>query len=146
MYKRQGPGEHGDPAWEAYMLTADEGLEVRVSVEAGPRTVGVSFVREMWEPAGIPQPIQRGRLLANDELYMDDQSIHSVEIGGPVATDRVADTPSRREIFVCHPDRGAEEEGCAAEILARLASLAYRRPITPGDLETLLGFLSLIHI
>ena len=135
-----GPGEHGDPEWEAYMLTADERLEVRVPVEAGPRTVGVSFVREMWEPGGIPQPIQRGRLLANDELYMDDQSIHSVEIGGPVATDRVADTPSRREIFVCHPDRGAEEEGCAAEILARLAPLAYRRPITPEDLETLLGF------
>ena len=136
-----GPGEHGDPDWEAYMLTADEGLEVRVPVEAGPRTVGVSFVREMWEPGGVPQPIQRGRLLANDELYMDDQSIHSVEIGGPVVSmDRVADTPSRLEIFVCHPDRGAEEEGCAAEILARLASRAYRRPIAPEDLETLVGF------
>ena len=136
-----GPGEHGDPEWEAYMLTADESLEVRVPVEAGPRTVGVSFVRDMWEPGGIPQPIQRGRLLANDELYMDDQSIHSVEIGGPfVATDRFADTPSRREIFVCHPDEGAEEDGCAAEILARLASRAYRRPITPEDLETLLSF------
>ena len=136
-----GPGEHGDPDWEAYMLTADERLEVRVPVEAGRRTVGVSFVREMWEPGGAPQPIQRGRLLANDELYMDDQSIHSVEIGGPVVSmDQVADTPSRREIFVCHPDRGAEEEGCAAEILARLASRAYRRPIAPEDLEVLVGF------
>ena len=136
-----GPGEHGDLEWEAYMFTADERLEVRVPVEAGPRTVGVSFVREMWEPGGIPQPTQRGRLLANDELYMDDQSIHSLEIGGPfVVTDRVADTPSRREIFVCYPDRGAEEEGCAAEILARLAPRAYRRPITSEDLETLLGF------
>ncbi len=136
-----GPGEQGDPEWEAYMLTADERLEVRVPVEAGPRTVGVSFVRNMWEPGGIPQPIQRGRLLANDELYLDDQSIHSVEIGGPiVTTDQLADTPSRREIFVCHPDRGADEERCAAEILSRLAPRAYRRPIAPEDLETLLGF------
>ena len=27
----------------------DAGLEVRVPITAGPHTVGVSFVREMWE-------------------------------------------------------------------------------------------------
>ena len=141
-----GPGERGDPEWEVYMLTADEELEVRVPVQAGSRIVGVSFVRELWEPGGVPQPIQRGRLLANDELYMDYQSIHSVEIGGPYqVTGSASDTPttdtdSRREIFVCHPDRGAEEEACAAEILARLARRAYRRPVTGQDVQTLLGF------
>jgi hypothetical protein len=39
----------------------DAGLEVRVPVDAGPRVVGVSFVREMWEPEGLPQPLQRGQ-------------------------------------------------------------------------------------
>ena len=141
-----GPGERGDPAWEVYMRMADEGLEVRVPIAAGPRIVGVSFVRELWEPGGVPQPIQRGRLLANDELYMDYQSVHSVEIGGPYqvtgpATDlAVTDTDSRREIFVCHPNRGAEEEVCATEILTRLARRAYRRPVTDQDVQTLLGF------
>ncbi len=136
-----GPGERGDPEWEVYMLTADEGLEVRLPIRAGPRTVGVSFVREMWEPGGVPQPIQRGRLLANDELYMDYQSVHSVEIGGPYQiTGPAIDTDSRREIFVCHPDRGAEEEACATEILARLARRAYRRPVNGGDVQMLLGF------
>ena len=136
-----GPGERGDPEWEVYMTTADEGFEIRFPAEAGPRIVGVSFVREMWEPGGVPQPIQRGRLLANDDLYMDYQSIHSVEIGGPYqATGLATDTPSRSEIFVCHPDRGAEEEACATEILARLARRAYRRPVTGQDVQTLLGF------
>ncbi|MCH7934179.1 MAG: DUF1592 domain-containing protein [Gemmatimonadetes bacterium] len=136
-----GPGERGDPEWEVYMRTADEELEVRIPVEAGPRIVGVSFVREMWEPGGVPQPIQRGRLLANDDLYMDYQSIHSVEIGGPYqVTGPASDTDSRAEIFVCHPDRGAEEEACASEILGRLARRAYRRPVTGQDVQTLLGF------
>ena len=136
-----GPGERGDPEWEVYMQSADDELAVRVPVQAGPRIVGVSFVREMWEPGGVPQPIQRGRLLANDDVYMDYQSIYSVEIGGPhqVAGPAI-DTESRREIFVCHPDRGAEEDMCATEILARLARLAYRRPVTGPDVQTLVGF------
>ncbi len=136
-----GPGERGDPEWEVYMVTADEGLEVRVPVRAGPRIVGVSFVRELWEPGGVPQPIQRGRLLANDDVYMDYQSVHSVEIGGPYqVTEAAVDTDSRREIFVCHPDRGADEVACATEILSRLARRAYRRPVTGQDTETLLEF------
>jgi len=96
-----GPGEPGDIAWEVYMLTADEWLEVRVEVQAGPRSVGVSFVRDQWEPGGVPQPIQRGRLLANDEIYMDEASLHSVEIGGrmrplgPPSTRRVGGRYSR---------------------------------------------------
>ena len=55
------PGFAGAPEWETYMqLTGDAGLEVRVPVSAGPRVVGVSFVRELWEPEGLPQPQQRG--------------------------------------------------------------------------------------
>ena len=65
------PGFAGAPEWETYMqLTGDAGLEVRVPVSAGPRVVGVSFVRELWEPEGLPQPQQRGRVLTNDQIYM----------------------------------------------------------------------------
>ena len=39
------------------------------------------YVREHLEPEDIPQPVQRGRLLANDEVYM-------VLPAGPVARDR----------------------------------------------------------
>src|SRR4030095_2379730 len=77
------PGFAGDPEWEAYMQTGgDAGLEIRVPVEAGPRVVGVSFVRELWEPEGLPQPLQRGRVLTNDQLYMDNAAVGSVQIGG----------------------------------------------------------------
>jgi mono/diheme cytochrome c family protein len=141
------PGFAGAPEWETYMqLTGDAGLEVHVPVTAGSHVVGVSFVREQWEPEGLPQPHQRGRVLTNDQLYMGYAAVGSVQIGGPYrAAGAVAATPSRRAIFVCHPDQrtGAttpSADACATTILSRMARLAYRRPVTASDVETLLGF------
>jgi hypothetical protein len=136
------PGFAGDPEWEKYMqLTGDAGLEIRVPVKAGPRLVGVSFVRELWEPEGLPQPLQRGRVIADDQVYMDHAKVGSVQIGGPYqGAGPAKDTPSRRAIFVCQPKVAAEERTCATKILSRMARLAYRRPVTKADVDTLLGF------
>ena len=163
------PGFAGDDEWEKYMqIGGDAGLEIRVPVEAGPRVVGVSFVRELWEPEGIQQPLQRGRVLTNDQIYMDYSSVGSVQIGGPYKIAGPAkDTPSRRAIFICEPRIGSERSGaglggprkqsepsggkgppqvsederaCATKILSRIARLAYRRPVTKADVQTLLEF------
>ncbi len=132
------PGFAGAPEWETYMqLTGDAGLELRVPVTAGPRVVGVSFVRELWEPEGLPQPRQRGRVLTNDQIYMGNAAVGSVQIAGPfAATGAATTTPSRRTIFVCDD----ESAGCAVTILSRIARLAYRRPVTKADLDTLMPF------
>jgi hypothetical protein len=136
------PGYAGDLEWEVYMQSkGDAGLEVRVSTEAGPHVVGVSFVRELWEPEGLPQPLQRGRVIANDQVYMGYANVGSVQIGGPFGTVAPSkDTPSRRAILICGPRTGSEEKDCAVRILSRLARLAYRRPVTNTDIETLLKF------
>ena len=138
------PGFAGDPEWETYMqLTGDAGLEIRLPIKAGPRVVGVSFVRALWEPEGLPQPLQRGRVIADDQVYMDYANVGAVLIGGPYrAAGPAKDTPSRRAIFVCQPPStaAAEERACATKILSRMARLAYRRPTTKTDVQTLLDF------
>ena len=77
-------GYAGAPEWEKYMqLDGDAGLDVRAPVRAGSRVVGVSFVRALWEPEGLPQPLQRGRVITNDEIYMGHANVASVQIAGP---------------------------------------------------------------
>ncbi len=140
------PGFAGDPEWEKYMqVTGDAGLEVRVPVQAGPRVVSVSFVRELWEPEGLPHPVQRGRTIANDNTYMGYANVGSVQIGGPYKKDvrlkpDTTGTPSRRAVMVCRPQSRADETPCATRILSHIARRAYRRPATSTELKTLLEF------
>lgn len=137
-----GTGELGSSDWETYMLvTAEEGLEVRVPVTAGPGVVSVTYVRQMIEPENIPQPVQQGRLYANDEAYMAYQKVHSIEIGGPFGLVSPArNTASREKIFSCHPEQGSPEDACAMSILGAMARKAYRRPVTEDDLALLISF------
>jgi mono/diheme cytochrome c family protein len=137
------PGFAGDESWEKYMQTeGDAGLMITVPVTAGPHNVGVSFVRELWEPEGLPQPLQRGRVITNDQVYMGYANVAQVEVGGPykLGSAQKEDTPSRRAIFICEPKSVSDDRACAGKILSRMARLAYRRPVTDQDVLTLLEF------
>ena len=140
------PGFAGAPEWEEYMqVGGDAGIEVRVPVSAGRRIVGVAFVRELWEPEGLPQPVQRGRVITNDEVYMGYAAVAAVQIGGPYpssSSSRAAngETSNRPKVFDCYPSSAAQEKSCASKILSRLARLAYRRPINNADTQTLMRF------
>ena len=46
----------GDPEWEEFALFADAELKVRFRAQAGPRVVGVSFVRQFAGPDGVLLP------------------------------------------------------------------------------------------
>src|SRR5205809_7412867 len=72
---------------------------------------------------------------------MDYANVGAVLIGGPfTSTGTASDTPGRRAIFVCYPKQPAEEGACAHRILSRIARLAYRRPVTQQDVQTLMAF------
>jgi uncharacterized protein DUF1592/uncharacterized protein DUF1588/uncharacterized protein DUF1585/uncharacterized protein DUF1587/uncharacterized protein DUF1595 len=59
-------------------------------------------------------------------------------IKGPYRVTGISETASREKIFTCRPTSAAEERPCARQIISRLASDAYRRPITSGELDRLM--------
>lgn len=115
-------------------LPVDDPENFRVRVPAGPHTISLALVDEQ-------------RCLGAAEFYLAEVSgnggsIQGLEIDGPYNTSGPGDTPSRRAIFTCRPAQAGEEEACAREILGRLATRAYRRPVGADDPEvnTLLRF------
>jgi len=148
----------GDPQWEVYMHTADEGLQVRVPVTAGAHEISVSFIRRFWESEGILQPPQRGFARTTNELYHGEPAVDNVAVAGPIAPAKTAAVTAAagEPLFVCRPlgvardrplgfarDRPAQpaaERDCARRILERVAARAYRRPVTAAELDTVLRF------
>ena len=86
---------------------------MRVPVHAGPHLVGVSFVQHVREPEGVFQPRQAGEVLSNDEVYDGNAAVSSVAIGGPYASPRPGDTPSRRGHLRLPAGAQEHEERCA---------------------------------
>jgi hypothetical protein len=66
--------------------------------------------------------------------------VRDLTIKGPSRITGTSDTPSRRKIFSCRPTMPAEERSCARQIVTRLGSEAYRRPLTPGEVDRLMPF------
>ena len=141
-----GPSDYPTQDWDDYRTGADAGLVVRVPVRAGARVVGVSFVDRSWEHEGVLQPPLReyGATVTettDTSSRPEGPGLESVTIDGPYAATGPGETATRARIFVCRPDAAdAGGERCARTILARLARLAYRRPVGEGDLEPLLAF------
>ena len=131
----------GSDDWEEFMMAfADEGFELVLPVKAGPRIIGATFPREMWEAEGVQQPRLFGYQLAVTELPDGNPGIGSVEIEGPLSIDGSGVTPSRQQIFSCEPISADEEPACARQILSSLARRAYRRAVTENDIQGLMEF------
>jgi len=134
--------------------------QYRVAVKAGLHTVGVTSPRENLKaereapvaPGGgdgrggtidIPSPVDLrldGARLRRFDVRAPAPDVATLVIGGPYTATSRGDTASRRAIFVCHPDRPAQEPACARTILATLARRAFRRPVTAGDIDPLYAF------
>ena len=126
-----------NPAEARMMIEAR--LQARVPVKAGPRSVAVTFLqKDAAEDDFILEPFLRTTLDPVNEAGLPH--IDQVVISGPYNATGPGDTPSRRKVFTCQPANSSEDVGCAKKILSTLSRRAYRRPITPTDVETLLSF------
>jgi mono/diheme cytochrome c family protein len=133
----------------------DKDLNVRVPVLAGPHELGVTFPRKTSAlPETERQPYQAHFNM--DRHPRIQPAVYSISIAGPFDAAGSADTPSRRRLFVCRPPTAANpapadpgqagagrrsaEDACARTIVSTLARHAYRRAVTPSDLEAPLEF------
>jgi hypothetical protein len=114
---------------------------IPVQVKAGSYDVAVTFIErarvESDEFVGGPQGV-----LPGDEFSRGDREPRlqgGVKVMGPYNSPGVSDTPSRRKIFVCRPQK-SQDSGCARRIAANLARAAYRRPVTDADIDSLMSY------
>jgi hypothetical protein len=107
--------------------------------------VGVTFLANNYAPDdNINEVFERATIETGGiPGYLFFPHVGKVKIEGPFNANGVSDTPSRKKIFVCRPPQGAtpaQEEACAKNILSTLARKAYRRPVAPADVATLMEF------
>uniref|UniRef100_UPI0039C9F691 DUF1592 domain-containing protein n=1 Tax=Horticoccus sp. 23ND18S-11 TaxID=3391832 RepID=UPI0039C9F691 len=120
----------------------DAHLKFRVSVKAGPREIGVTFIKT---PTLLLE-LEREPFVARFNMHRHPRTapaLYQVSITGPFEARGPGDTPSRRLIF--RPlENGAHaaatDERKAELVLTQLLRRAYRRPVTAEDLRRPLQF------
>jgi hypothetical protein len=110
----------------------------RARITAGPHDVGFTWKDRPFQVQDVWEPSRRD----SQEIHMVGgmPKLRSVSIDGPYNVYGLSEGPSRRRLFVCHPGAGADESSCAEKILTNLVRGAYRRPVTPADVEAPMSF------
>jgi hypothetical protein len=114
-----------------------------ILVRAGQQRVAAAFVRKLEGP-------YEDLIRPHDWSFAGGGSggsgittlphIRDVIVKGPYRPTGISETPSRKKIFSCRPTSPNEERPCARAILSRLGAEAYRRPVTPAELDRLMPF------
>ena len=135
---------------DRWMTTSDpDGVNLRtepIAITAGPHRVSAAFIRRMEGPVqDLIAPLDwslASTSIADAYGFTTLPHLRDLAITGPIAISGVSDTPSRRKIFTCAPNNDSQATVCAREIIARLASQAFRRPATERDITALMALYS----
>jgi hypothetical protein len=123
--------------------TADVFRTPSVLVKAGQHKVTVSFVKREEGPYEDLIKPSEWSLASNGSASAGatlPPHLTEVTVVGPSKVTGMSETASRKLIFTCHPATAAEETPCAEQIISRLATRAYRRPLTAHDRDGLMKF------
>lgn len=116
----------------------EERSSARIPLTAGPHDISVGFVYR-GAVQGSTRLQQFVRSTQDNLDATGHPHIESLTITGPFKATGTGQTPSRKRIFVCHPQKAADEPACARTILSQLAHRAYRGTDTPQDLDRLMA-------
>ncbi len=115
-----------------------------VKIAAGQRNLSVAFVSKFDGPYQDHYRLIE-QTLADTTVSVTPQltglpHLQAFSVTGPYNASGVSESASRRKVFTCRPSAPDEEQACATEIISALAGKAFRRPVTPEDLESLLEY------
>jgi len=116
----------------------------RIHVKAGTHRLAAAFVQRFDAvPDDLMPPIDH--TLADSQIgsgfgITTLPHLREFAVSGPFKVTGISETASRRKIFTCRPTTAAEEAGCAKDIVRKLATQAYRGPLTTMDLSGLMKF------
>lgn len=135
----------GEPTGDLRRIDQDQGpavtdmnsrlKNIRFEVDAGARLVSVAYLfRSFMESE---HELSALNPMGGSERHL---AVTGFNIVGPFDARGIATTPSRQMIFSCYPEAPAEETPCAEQILTRIASRAFRRPVDEPTLATIMAF------
>jgi hypothetical protein len=124
----------------------DDNWVIRVPLKAGAHEIRATFLMKTDAvPEGFRKPFLKpyiGRGPTDARETREGAALRELEVMGPLNPGGAATSPSYRRVFTCHPEKTADEDGCAKTILSALARRAYRRPVNDADVKVLLDFYS----
>ncbi len=115
-----------------------------IHIKAGPQHVSAAFVPRFVGPVDdLMMPIDHTLIdmrIGTGFGITAAPHIQDLVIAGPMKVTGISETPSRKRIFACRPTAAEEERPCATDTIKRLATQAFRAPVTPADLADLMKF------
>jgi hypothetical protein len=114
-----------------------------IFVKAGQQRLAAAFLRRQEGPYEDLIKPHDWSLAANGTGSAGTTApphLMELTVIGPHEVTGVSETPSRRIVFSCRPSKTLADTACADQIITRLATRAYRRPVTKRDREGLLAF------
>jgi len=114
-----------------------------IRISAGPHRVSAAFIKRFEGPVqDLMSPLDwsiASTSIADAYGFTTLPHLRDMAITGPFNVSGVSETPSRRTIFTCHPATEPQQASCAHDIVTRLGSQAFRRPVTERDAAALMG-------
>jgi hypothetical protein len=114
-----------------------------VKVSAGQHRVSATFVRRFdgpYEDLIRPHDWSMAGGGSGGDGVTTLPHLQDLIVGGPIEATGISETASRKRIFTCRPTTSEEEEPCARDVIGRLASSAYRRPVDAEEVEGMMRF------
>ena len=112
-----------------------------VFIRAGPHRVSAAFIAsyEGTAPDVIKPNDYTQSVVTTGYGAQVLAHLREMVIAGPFNPTGVSESPVRQRIFTCRPTVPSEVTPCARSILTDLATRAFRRPVRPEEIESLMS-------